>query len=141
MGMANDRLDVMLVQCLLKAIMYSNKPIAGGFTIPRPKGPELVVNGIWDEASRNVLKDWETAVMFAKVQIRLDQLSADPTSGFKAPTTAFHGTVVPYAKGGKKIINMARMCIQMFGDKAYADLAFPGVSVPAELARELFYSS
>jgi hypothetical protein len=36
---------------------------------------------------------------------------------------------------------MAKMCIQLFGDKAYADLAFPGVNVPAELARELFYGS
>jgi len=140
-SMANDRLDVMLVQCLLKATMYSNKPFAGQVSFPRPKGSELTVNGVWDDLSRNALKDWETRVALTKIQIRVDQVKIDPTSGFQRPETAFPGTVVPYRKGGKKIIDMAKICVHMFGDKAYADLTFPGVIVPAELAKELFYGS
>jgi hypothetical protein len=140
-SMANDRLDVVLVQCLLKAIMYSNKPFAGGSGFSRPKGPELIINGLWDAPSRNVLEAWETNVVLAKIQIRVDQVKLDPTSAYQHPKTAFPGTVVPYREGGKKIIDMAKICIQLFGDTAYADLAFPGVSVPAELAKELFYGS
>jgi hypothetical protein len=91
--------------------------------------------------SRNVLEAWETNVVLAKIQIRVDQVKLDPTSAYQHPKTAFPGTVVPYREGGKKIIDMAKICIQLFGDKAYADLAFPGVSVPADLAKELFYGS
>jgi hypothetical protein len=126
-GMANDRGDVMLVQYLLRAIMHSDKTMPGGeLNFSRPPGPELNVNGVWDGASRNYLTAWEN-VRFVNRTFMQDI----------PDVTAFPGKVVPYVKGGRKILAMAQMCVQFFGDQAYAQLKLPNASLPPEIMKEL----
>ena len=128
-NMANDRKDVMLVQLLLKAILYSNKAFLGNDVVfMPPSGPELAVSGSWDQPSREYLKRWEDTL--AK--------SRGYWAYGKEPATQFPGTVVPYIQGGRKIRTMAEMCVMMFGADRYATLDLPNVTVPQEVADDLF---
>jgi len=137
-GMANYRGDVMLIQCLLKAIMHAGKAIPGIPVAPlRPGGAELGISGVWDNTSALYLGGWEAYVVAVKVHL----MSTSPGPWPWSLADPFPGKVVPFTKGGKKIMNMGSMCVQMFGQPAYAQLNLPNVSVPAELAKELFLES
>ena len=129
-GMMNERSDVMLVQFFLKAILQSQKSFLAGNTVfTPPDGVTLEVNGNWDDASKKYLARWETLLSEAR--------------GYWAhgqnPATLYPGKVVPYHLGGKKIIAMNEMFTVMFGKDSHARLNLPGVQLPPDAWKRLFY--
>ena len=129
-GMNNARSDVMLVQLFLYATLHSQKIFLAGNTVfTPPSGSALAVSGMWDNTSAAYMARWE--------QLR-SEAKAYWAYGVAEPVL-FAGKVVPYTKGGKKIIAMNEMCRIFYGDAAVYSFKIPGVQVPAELARELLY--
>jgi hypothetical protein len=129
-GMANDPKDVMLIQFFLKAIMFSNKAYLGqDLKFTPPPGVALNINGVWDEPSRAYLSRWE--------EIRA-QVKAYWAYG-RVDAVQFPGTVVPYMKGGKKILSMNEMIIDMYGRDQFKILRLPTARLPDEAWHDLFY--
>ncbi len=129
-GMRNDPPDVMLVQCFLIGLLGSGKAWLGTderFTPPDGTGA-LTQSGIWDETSSRYLTRWEG----------LHNRAQNYWSG-GGLETKFAGTVVPYHKGGKKIMVMNEMCRVFFGEDNHRRLDLMGVRLRREAALELFY--
>jgi hypothetical protein len=129
-GMNNARTDVMLVQLFLYATLHSQKVfLAGNTTFTPLSGPTLSLSGVWDSTSVAYLTRWE--------QLR-SEAKAYWAHGVAEPVQ-FAGKVVPYIKGGKKIVAMNEMCRIFYGDAAVYAFKIPGVQVPAELAQEIHW--
>lgn len=129
-AMSNDRLDVMLVQYLLRVILHSNKIfLAGNTRFTPPSGAELQITGVWDEPSARYLTRWEELRYEARAY----------WGHGTAPATQYPGTVVPYIQGGKKIIAMQEMCRIFYGDEAYNKLKMPNAELPIPVWREFFW--
>ena len=131
LNIMNERKDVMLVQFLLKAILHSGKTfLANDTRFTPPAGvPVLNITGSWDDTSKKYLARWEMLLAEARAYWAYG----------KDPGTLFPGAVVPYYKGGKKIIAMNEMCVVMFGKDSHARLKLPGDVLPLEAWRDLFY--
>jgi hypothetical protein len=128
-GMNNDATDVMLVQCFLIGLLKSNRAWLGTdekFT--PPAGASLEQTGVWDGPSASYLQRWE----------ELHNRAQNYWSGGKNETR-FPGTVVPYHKGGKKIMVMNEMARMFYGDLNHARLDLGGVKLRVEAAIEVFY--
>ena len=129
-GMNNARTDVMLVQLFLYATLHSGKIFLAGNTVfMPPSGSALTISGMWDSTSVAYMTRWE--------QLR-SEAKAYWAHGVAEPVQ-FAGKVVPYMRGGKKIVAMNEMCRIFYGDAATYTLKIQGVQVPPDLARELFY--
>ena len=130
LGMSNARTDVMLVQLFLYATLHTQKTFLAGNTVfMPPSGPVLAISGMWDSTSASYMARWE--------QLR-SEAKAYWAHGVAEPVQ-FAGKVVPYLKGGKKIIAMNEMCRIFYGDAAVYTFKIPGVQVPPDLSRELLY--
>lgn len=125
-GMANDSLDVMLIQCFLKAILESGRQLYG-IQWSRPGGPRLRVSGLWDEASRNYLEHWEG------LQVRWKMKERGTTTG----GTTMPGTVVPYSKNGKKVVWMNAQVLALYGKVSYIICVWGDVVMPVNLQKQL----
>ena len=131
-GMNNARGDVQLVQLFLYATLHSQKIFLAGNTVfTPPSGPALALSGLWDGTSAAYLTRWE--------QLR-GEAKAYWAHGVTEPVQ-FAGKVVPYTKGGKKIIAMNEMCRIFYGDAALYSMKLPNVMVPSELAQEILWDS
>jgi hypothetical protein len=129
-GMKNDPTDVMLVQCFLIALLKSNRAWLGTdekFT--PPPGAALDQTGVWDAASARYLERWEG----------LRNRAQNYWSRGNKIEVQFPGTVVPYHKGGQKIVTMNGMAREFYGDLNYLRLDLGGVRLRREAAMELFY--
>jgi len=123
--MANERGDVMLIQFLLKALLHGDKKLVDT-VLTRPSGPALIITGVWDQVSKTYMEHWEQSLA-----------AVDHVYGLRSDLSP-PGIIVPYAKGGKKIISLNVFCKHIFGTKAYSRLELPNVFLPREVSNDLF---